>query len=1117
MGTFVREAEEVRGSFGYHPNPRDLAGLVQIVRFPRLLVVGGSVPDLCDLADSVRSTSVDTDLPRGLYWFAGFDQPLAVAVNIGAETVAGVAVPLVELQESDSLGIAWDRAEDLWESAVVVPAPRFGVGDGVVTRSDGRDTRITSRKFGHGHWRYEVRLDHRNITLVEPDLDHVPDGGSPGDWIHLEPATVERFGATLTRAKLHSSLTDTVFSFRATRTVFRPYQFKPVLRLLQTGATRILIADEVGLGKTIEAGLIWTELEARHTADRVLVVAPSSLVGKWQREMQERFGFELTELDSAGLRRFLEQHTQDRLPRRFGYVTSLERLRSWNGLDVLEESPPQLDLVIVDEAHQMRNPGTRSHALGAQLGDWADARVFLTATPVNLGHDDLSSMLELLAPEDFDDPHVLALRLEPNDVLHRIERTLLDRTATGAQRLSILEEMRTMRFGRPLLGRPDATALRGILTNDVLSPKQVVAARRHLAELNALSSVITRTRKAEIDDGKAVRHPRTRSVVWTNAESAFYEQFVEWCRRRADDIGMPVHFCMQMPLRLASACLPMARAAVLSADTRVPRDEDHPGDDEIPESTLPPHAELIAAAAALGDTVDSKFDLLHTAVDELLALNKQILLFTFSRPTLAYLHRRLAGCARVAVLHGGVPHDERNRIMAAFRAGDYDMVLANRVASEGLDFEFCSAVVNYDLPWNPMEIEQRIGRIDRIGQREEKIHVVNFYNEESIDERILKRVLDRIGVFERALGALEPIVQAQLVDLEKAAFDFTLSRAEREAKTDQIATAIEMQRTEAERLAGAAPDLLVSGDVDISGLERDLVRGGRYVGQRELAHLVHDWAVASGSPGARTIGADRIRLRGNGVLAEQVNQVVQRGRRSHHEVRDLVHALREEDEIELLLDQEQARIGGGTLLTATHPLVLAAVHVPEHRQARFAAVRVVDSESTAREGRFAVVVVQAEGTGERASREIWGAAVDMGGREAPPEVVDVLLAGLAQGRLLPAEQAFDTDALEGPVELATDLLEQRHGAERERRVRESAAFADARRVSLQEQLDRKLGVIERRMETALQRGRGGRQLFEGQRRRARERHEEALRALERTGASDLRLTALAVCYLEIVR
>jgi hypothetical protein len=96
-------------------------------------------------------------------------------------------------------------------------------------------------------------------------------------------------------------------------------------------------------------------------------------------------------------------------------------------------------------------------------------------------------------------------------------------------------------------------------------------------------------------------------------------------------------------------------------------------------------------------------------------------------------------------------------------------------------------------------------------------------------------------------------------------------------------------------------------------------------------------------------------------------------------------------------------------------------------------------------------------------------------------------------------------------------LEQRHGAERERRVRESAAFADARRVSLQEQLDRKLGVIERRMETALQRGRGGRQLFEGQRRRARERHEEALRALDRTGVSDLRLTALAVCYLEIVR
>ncbi|MEQ3553907.1 helicase-related protein [Pseudonocardia nematodicida] len=702
-------------------------------------------------------------------------------------------------------------------------------------------------------------------------------------------------------------------------------------------------------------------------------------------------------------------------------------------------------------------------------------------------------------------------------MLHRLERTLLDREVTGAQRMEILDELKAMRFGASLLSRPDVPALRELLARDVLMPAEVVAARRYLADLNALSSVITRTRKAEIDDGKAVRQADTLDVTWSDAESVFYDEYVQWCVRRADAIGMPVHFCMQMPLRLASACLQAARAAVLgSAEDWTPRDEDDP-DTERPVSTLPPHRELLEAAERLGVEVDSKFDQLRTIVADLVGQGKRTLLFTFSRPTLAYLRERLAGEARIAVLHGGVPHDERNRIMAAFRAGDYDLVLANRVASEGLDFEFCSAVINYDLPWNPMEIEQRIGRIDRIGQPEEKIRIVNFYNDETIDEKILRRVLDRIGVFERAIGALEPIIRAELATLEKVAFSFTLTPEEKEAETDRSLTAIEAQTAEAERLAGAAPDLLVSNDVDVSGLEQDLVRAGRYVGQHELAHLVHDWATTAGSPGARPAGRDRIRLRGNGALAEQVNQVVQRGLRSHNEVRQLVHDLREEGDVELLLDQEEARTGGGTLLTATHPLVLAAVHMPEHRQARFAAVRVSDTEGSAPEGAYTVVLAQADATGDRGSREIWGAAVGLTGREAPAGVVDVLLAGLARGDLQAAHRPVDADDLEGPAEIALELLEQRHGTERERRIQESVALADARKVSLREQLDRKLGVIDRRMQTAAQRGRGGRHLFEGQARRARERHEEALRVLDRTGPPDLRLNPLATCYLEIVR
>src|SRR5262249_55761738 len=156
--------------------------------------------------------------------------------------------------------------------------------------------------------------------------------------------SVDRFAATLTRAKLRERLTDTIYSFRATRTIFRAYQFRPVIRLLQTGALRLLIADEVGLGKTIEAGLVWTELDARNQADRVLVVCPSMLVSKWRAEMQERFDHDLVSLDRAQLDELLERVAEDRMPTRYAAVCSLERLRVWNGLEELAELSPRFDL-----------------------------------------------------------------------------------------------------------------------------------------------------------------------------------------------------------------------------------------------------------------------------------------------------------------------------------------------------------------------------------------------------------------------------------------------------------------------------------------------------------------------------------------------------------------------------------------------------------------------------------------------------------------------------------------------------------------------------------------------------------------------------------------------------
>ncbi|WP_225755652.1 helicase-related protein [Actinotalea sp. Marseille-Q4924] len=1118
MSSLPFDTDDLTDTFGYFPLHSAAAELLQTAVFDRLLVIARSVPDVVHLVDEARLLLPDScPLPDGAYWFAGgLDPTLAVVVDAGTPEAQTQSAAPSSLPDDHPLVAALSWGEHLWEQAYPIAPPRYAVNEALLTVPAGRDAIVQRRRFTEGTWLYDVRTDGRMSQVLESGLAPIAAVDDPTVWVTEEPASVNRFGATLTRAKLRGTFANTLFSFRATRTSFRPYQFKPVLKLLQTGKARLLVADEVGLGKTIEAGLIWTELEARREADRVLVVCPSSLLGKWKEEMDERFGFELTELDTAGLRTLLEKHQTGRTPARGAYICSLERLRKWDGLEDFAQSPPAFDLVIVDEAHSMRNADTRSHALGEQLTDWADALVFLTATPINLRQEDLLHLLELLVPEDFGDLADLERRLEPNAVLNRLSEAISRPSSTVAERVALLDRLPTSDFGRTLALRPDVPVLREVISRTPFLAADVVEARRLLADLNTLSAVITRTRKAEVDDRKTLREPDLTKVVWTPDEERFYEEYVRWCHARADAVGMPVYFAMQMPLRLASACLPMARRAVLEPSGALMQDEDDPAA-QHQTAVVAPHRELLEAAAALDPDVDSKFDRLAPVLDRLIShQRKRVLLFTFSRPTLSYLRGRLGDRFRTEVMHGGVAREERRQILKRFRAGEIDLVLANRVASEGLDFEFCSAVVNYDLPWNPMEIEQRIGRIDRIGQQEEKVLVANFYNEATIDERILVRVLDRIEIFKRSIGEIEPIINQQVKALQ-AAFDFTLTPEQREMKVRQFERAVETQRAGIRELTDASSALLVSNDVEIAGLEDDLIRTGRYVGQRELALLLDDWGRTDGAPPV-TIHSDgrSMVLRGNTAMAGRVEQLGRDRRRARAEISVYASQLRDEAEIHLVLDQEFARTGGGDLLTATHPLVLAATDVPGHRHARYSQIRVAGQEGTS-PGWYVVVLAQARGATIGGGDEMWATAVDLQGREVSDRVADLVLAGLAAGTLSTPDGAVPTTDLSRPARCATDLLAGRQVRTQRRQDAESAALRDARRLTITAQYDRRMDAIRRRRETARARGRGPatERLFGGQARRAVQRRDQLLAELDDKERAAIELEMLAVCALEV--
>ena len=190
----------------------------------------------------------------------------------------------------------------------------------------------------------------------------------------------------------------------------------------------------------------------------------------------------------------------------------------------------------------------------------------------------------------------------------------------------------------------------------------------------------------------------------------------------------------------------------------------------------------------------------------------KVVLFSYFRATLRYLHLRLEEDGiRSITMHGG--HRDKDRIVDDFRESpDLPVLLSSEVGSEGIDLQFAHIVINYDLPWNPMRVEQRIGRIDRLGQQEEKIHVWNLFYQNTIDDRIYRRLFERLGVFEGALGGLETVLGDRIRELRRDLFSRRLTPQQESARIEQTALALETRQLEETRLEHEAAHLTAYGD-----------------------------------------------------------------------------------------------------------------------------------------------------------------------------------------------------------------------------------------------------------------------------------------------------------------
>ncbi|MFA7175418.1 MAG: helicase-related protein, partial [Kiritimatiellia bacterium] len=628
----------------------------------------------------------------------------------------------------------------------------------------------------------------------------------------------DQFHAFLTALQINYPGLSTLYSLNAARVDYIPYQFRPVLRFIRSDRPRILIADGVGVGKTIEAGLILRELQARREVHSVLIICPRPLVTekKWENEMK-RFDERFTHLDGGTLRLCInetdlegvwpERHQKSIVPYSlldetllYGSTPGGRQKRVKGLLDL--DPPPHFDLVIVDEAHHIRNQNTFSHKAVRFFCDHAEAVVFLTATPIQLGNDDLFVLLNTLRPDLIIDQQSFMNMAQPNPYINQAVTTMRTRPQEWRQQaIDALGQAVATPWGQAILAHnPLFSRVCSELMQDQLTDEERIRMISDTEGMHTFAGIINRTRRRDIGNF-TIRKPKTVDVPFTPTQKHLHDELLRIQAEIFSKIhnGINVKFMMTTIRRQAASCFfglaPFLKDILSRHLDELPWDE---ADDTcildrnygIP---LQLQIENLLETTKSLDADDPKLEALRRIIREKQDLtNNKIMLFSSFRHTLAYLYEHLSKDGfRVGLVHGGTPDEERIDLRARFempREDEHciDILLFSEIGCEGLDYQFCDCIVNYDLPWNPMRIEQRIGRIDRNGQQSETVAIVNLITPGTVDADIYGQCLVRIGVFENALGASEEILGDITREIKNIAENFELTEEERKSKLQQL-------------------------------------------------------------------------------------------------------------------------------------------------------------------------------------------------------------------------------------------------------------------------------------------------------------------------------------------
>lgn len=562
------------------------------------------------------------------------------------------------------------------------------------------------------------------------------------------------------------------------------YQLDPVARALSMPRVNLLIADDVGLGKTIETGLVAQELSLRHRVRSILVVCPSSIQRQWQEEMRDKFGMEFRIVDAELLKdlrrkRGIHANPWKHFPR---LITSIDFLKRERPMRLFRETlpsaneptyPRRYDLLIVDEAHNIAPSGRSHYAVDSQrtqairtLAPHFEHKLFLSATPHNGYRESFTALLELLDNQRF------ARNIEPNRqqlqaVMVRRLKSELEKRWDGSTRFPPRE----------------------------VQPLEVAytQAEREAHQLLKLYTALCLKSAGDMPGGRMAA-----------------EFVLKLLKKRL--FSSPAAFVTTLEKHAASrrAAHPVKISAAGLVRQIELLDDDF-DDDNVQEATTEETVELAsrsfgalpgdqgellrdlrAWAGRAAETPDSKAKALVAWLEKTLKTGgkwnqERVIIFTEYRATQKWLHDLLAahGFAtggRLLQIYGGMPLEDREHVKAAFQAHPNDahvrILLATDAASEGLNLQnHCHRLIHFEVPWNPNRMEQRNGRVDRHGQKAEQVDIFHFVGsgfdskanksahhpgDLEGDLEFLMRAAIKVNTIREDLGKVGPVIAKQV-------------------------------------------------------------------------------------------------------------------------------------------------------------------------------------------------------------------------------------------------------------------------------------------------------------------------------------------------------------------